>query len=90
MKIDNDLVQVNDKVWHDRYGWGVVCSVQTGVCDVKFNGTQTPVTFTDGGRMNGIKVLWWQPPMLFTPRKNIDYTGLKEVIAEIIKFKYEV
>lgn len=88
MKIDGDPVVQGDEVFHDRYGWGNVVRVRKGVCDVKFHSSQTVLTFTDGGYFNGIKVLWWQPPLLFTPRKGIDYTGLTAMISQLLNWKY--
>lgn len=90
MKIDNDDVVLNDKVWHDRYGWGSVIKVTSSTIEVKFNESISKVVFTEGGYSNGYKVLWWSPPMLYTPRKGIDYSALLPVVAELIKFKYGV
>lgn len=87
MKIDNEIVNLYDRVWHDRYGWGTVIDLQAGVCDVKFDGSQTAITFTDGGRHGGLKVLWWQSPILFTPKKGVDYSGLPEMINALLQFK---
>ncbi len=87
MRIDDDVVLQHDRVWHDRYGWGTVVEVQNGVCDVRFDGSQTLITFTDGGRYGGVKVLWWQQPILFTPRKGVDYSGLPEMVLALLKFK---
>lgn len=87
MQIDGDVVLMNDRVWHDRFGWGQVISVQQGVCDVRFEGSQSVLTFTDGGRLGGQKVLWWGVPYLFAPRKNVNYDGLSDVVSSVLKFK---
>ncbi|MBF0785763.1 hypothetical protein E4T80_09860 [Muribacter muris] len=80
MKIDLDEVKQGDQVWHDRYGYGTVIRVQKGVCDVQFGESQRPQTFTEGGMHNGYKVLWWQPPMIFTPRKRVDYRHFLHIV----------
>lgn len=88
MKIDLDVVKQNDQVWHDRYGWGTVVRVQNGTCDVRFSQSERLQTFTDGGYSGAFKVLWWQPPMLFTPRKGVDYRPLLQIVPRLIDWKY--
>lgn len=83
MKIDLDNVAQGDQVWHDRYGWGNVVRVQSDTCDVKFNESTKLLTFTEGGYAGGFKVLWWQPPMIFTPRKGGDYSKFLAVVASV-------
>ncbi|OOH91865.1 hypothetical protein BMT54_01780 [Pasteurellaceae bacterium 15-036681] len=83
MKIDLDEVKQGDAVWHDRYGWGTVKRVNHGTCDVKFNESERVLTFTEGGKQNGHKVLYWQPPMVFTPRKGRDYQRFLRIVAEL-------
>lgn len=89
MKIDLDIVKQGDQVWHDRYGWGTVTRVQSGTCDVKFPESERVQTFTDGGFSGKFKVLWWQPPLLFTPRKGVDYSALLQIVPQLIAWKYE-
>lgn len=81
MKIDLDPVHQGDQVWHDRYGYGIVQRVQSGTCDVKFNESTRVLTFTDGGYSGGLKVLWWQRPIAFTPRKGQDYGKFHDLVA---------
>lgn len=88
MKLDGAEVLKNDRVWHDRYGLGTVVSVVGGTCDVRFDASPQLVTFAEGGVKNGVKVLWWQEPMLFVPEKGRDYSGLREVVAALLSFKY--
>lgn len=88
MKIDLDEVKQNDRVWHDRYGWGKVIRVQSGTCDVKFDRSTKELTFTEGGYSGNLKVLWWQPPMLYTPRKGVDYSKLLDIVPHLIEWKY--
>lgn len=88
MKIDLDKVEQGDAVWHDRYGWGRVVRVQQGTCDVKFDESERILTFTEGGYSGRFKVLWWQPPMLYTPRKGVDYRKLLEIVPRLIEWKY--
>lgn len=90
MKIDNETVVQNDTVWHDRYGNGTVVRVTSGTADVQFYGAERVLTFTDGGMQNGVKVLWWQEPIVLTPRKNVDYTRLKTLVTPIYDFYHEV
>lgn len=80
MKIDKDDVKQGDVVWHDRYGYGTVTRVQNGTCDVKFNGSERILTFTEGGYSGDYKVLWWQPPIAFHPRKRVDYTYFLQIV----------
>lgn len=84
MKIDEDKVVMGDRVWHDRYGWGTVVRTQKGVCDVRFNQSDKALTFTDGGMSNGYKVLYWSPPMLFAPRKGVDYSKFIAVVQSLL------
>ena len=88
MQIDGDQVATGDQVWHDRYGFGTVLSVTSGTCDVRFNASDRHLTFTDGGNQNGRKVLFWSEPMIFTPRKNVDYTKFKKVVQSILDMMY--
>lgn len=88
MKIDEDSVVQGDQVWHDRYGWGNVVKVGTGTCDVKFNYSTQIMTFTDGGKQNGFKVLWWSPPVIFTPRKGVDYSRFLVIVEGVRQFLY--
>lgn len=88
MRIDLDEVKQQDQVWHDRYGWGRVVRVQSGTCDVQFAESERLQTFTEGGYSGKFKVLWWQPPMLFTPRKGVDYTKLLQIVPHLIDWKY--
>lgn len=81
MKIDLDEVKQGDQVWHDRYGYGIVQRVQSGTCDVKFNESTKVLTFTEGGYSGGLKVLWWQRPIAFTPRKGQDYSKFHDLVA---------
>lgn len=87
MFLDDAPVLVGDRVWHDRYGWGTVQFVDTGLCDVIFDGSNNPVSFTQGGMSSNFKVLWWQEPILFTPKKGVDYSGLREMVRALMKFK---
>lgn len=84
MKIEQDSVVIGDQVWHDRYGYGQVIRVQKGTCDVQFNQSERPLTFTDGGMSNGYKVLYWSPPMLFSPRKGVDYRKFIAVVQSML------
>lgn len=86
MKIDNDSVHLGDQVWHDRYGWGTVVKLNKGTADVKFYEAERLLTFTDGGKQNGIKVLWWQEPILLTPKKGVDYSRLKPMVKMLYDF----
>lgn len=83
MKIDLDKVEQGDSVWHDRYGWGVVARVQKGTCDVQFPESRQLMTFTEGGMHGKFKVLYWQPPMLYTPRKRVDYTRFLQIVDSL-------
>lgn len=85
MKIDLDKVEQGDSVWHDRYGWGVVVRVQKETCDVKFPGSKQLMTFTEGGMSGKYKVLWWQPPMIYTPRKRVDYHYFLQIVDGLHK-----
>lgn len=85
MKIDKDDVKQGDVVWHDRYGYGTVTRVQNGTCDVKFNGSERILTFTEGGYSGDYKVLWWQPPIAFHPRKRVDYTYFLQIVDGVHK-----
>lgn len=87
MQMDGSAVVKGDRVWHDRYGWGTVKNVVGGTCDVVFDTSSQAVTFAEGGTKAGYKVLWWQEPMLFVPQKNVDYSGLKEMVAALMEFK---
>lgn len=89
MKIDLDKVEVHDNVWHDRYGWGSVVRTDNDTCDVLFSEATKALTFTEGGHANGKKVLWWQPPMLYTPRKGRDYSKLLEIVPRLIEWKFD-
>lgn len=86
MKIDNEAVALGDKVWHDRYGYGVVHRVNKGTADVRFYESERLLTFTDGGMQNGVKVLWWQEPIILTPKKGVDYTRLKALAQSLYDF----
>lgn len=85
MKIDLDDVKQNDQVWHDRYGYGSVVRVQNGTCDVKFYGSERVLTFTEGGYSGDHKVLWWQPPIVFHPRKQVDYSNFLQIVDGLHK-----
>ena len=89
MKIDNDVVNVGDRPWHDRYGVGTVIKVIGGTCDVRFDSSSTAITFTEGGFKGGHKCLWAGNPWLGSvPRKNIDDSGAAEYVQATIAFKY--
>lgn len=88
MRLDGSKVEVGDSVWHDRYGYGKVMAVNGGTCDVRFSGSETAVTFADGGIKGGYKVLWWQEPLLYVPEKGKNYDGLKEMVSSLMNFKY--
>lgn len=88
MKIDDDVVLVGERVWHTRYGYGTVVAVHGGTCDVRFDGAHDVVTFTDGGLKNGLRVLYWQEPIVIALRKGVDYSGLPEMIHHLLNFKY--
>ena len=84
MRIDEDDVVVGDEVWHDRYGIGTVQRVSAGTCDVLFNASERPLTFTDGGKQHGHKVLFWSKPIIFVPRKGVDYSKFIRVIESLL------
>lgn len=84
MKIEDDEVKLGDRVWHDRYGWGVVARVQQGTCDVRFNQSDRLLTFTEGGMSNGYKVLYWRDPIVFAPRKGVDYGRFLAVVQSLL------
>ena len=89
MRIDNDIVNVGDRPWHDRYGVGTVTKVVAGTCDVQFDSSSNAITFTEGGYKGGHKCLWWSNPWLgHVPRKGINYDGLVEHVQALINFKY--
>ena len=53
MRVDGDVVVKGDRLFHDRYGWGTVTYVNSGVCHVKFADAKDEVIFTDGGKFYG-------------------------------------
>lgn len=85
MKVDGDSVNIGDRLWHDRYGWGTVTHISTGVCHMRFADANNEVIFTEGGKSNGYKVLWWGPPIKIVPRKGVSYDGIQEVVSAIVK-----
>lgn len=88
MYLDGDKVKLGDQVWHDRYKWGHVIRINDGVCDVLFNEADRALTFVNDGYSGEHKVLYWQPPILFIPKKGVDYSGLPEIVDALIKFKW--
>lgn len=85
MKVDGDVVINGDRLYHDRYGWGTVTYVNSGVCHMRFADANNEIIFTDGGMSNGYKVLWWDRPIQITPRKGINYDGVRDVMLSIVK-----
>lgn len=88
MKIDFDEVSQGDQVWHDRYGYGIIQRVSKYTCDVKFNESTKVLTFTEGGYSGGLKVLWWQKPIAFIPRKGHDYSKFHELVSVLFDNLY--
>lgn len=84
MQIDGDEVYLNDRVWHDRYGWGKVTAIGAGTCDVLFDNGENILTFTEGGYQHRNKVLFWSNPMLFSPKKDVDYTKFIAVVQSLL------
>lgn len=88
MKIDSDKVEQGDQVWHDRFGYGIVQRVRAETCEVKFNESTKLLTFTDGGYSGGFKVLWWQRPIAFVPRKGQDYRKFRDLVSVLLDNLY--
>lgn len=84
MLIDGDRVEKGDRVWHDRYGWGLVTYVSGGTCYVSFSDSDNEVIFTEGGMSNDRKVLWWAEPVRVVPRKGKDYSGIRKIVEVLV------
>lgn len=67
--LDNSPINLNDSVYDLVYGVGSVTSVTDTVISVKFKNGRT-LSYDVGGRINGIRRLFWHDPLIIAPPKN--------------------
>lgn len=70
MKLDGDLVEVGDYVYHLTLGGGIVETIRDGIARVRMKRGMGIVNMNDGGIASGRKVFYWSDPILLIPRKN--------------------
>lgn len=70
MKLDGDIVEVNDYVYHITLGGGKVETIHDGIARVRMQRGKGIVNMADGGISGGKKVFYWSNPILLIPRKD--------------------
>lgn len=85
-KINNESVNIGDKVYDITQGWGTVTAITLGDIIVKFkNGLR--ITYDTEGNYGGIRRLFWDNPIVVEPTKDQQlWNTLKSCVLTIHSF----
>lgn len=67
--LNNEVVNIGDKVYDVAKGYGSVVSTQFNEIQVRFNDGQR-ITYDSVGKYAGVKRLYWHNPVVIEPTKD--------------------
>lgn len=67
MKVDDVEIKVGVNLWDAFHGFGTVAKINRDTFDMSFQKSGRTITYSDGGLMSGVKLLFSDSPFVIAP-----------------------
>ena len=85
MKVDDIEIVVGVNLWDSFHGFGTVAKVNRDSFDMSFQKNGRTVTYTDGGFMSGVRLLFRDSPFVIAPTQEQKAMVIKLLDAVNVK-----
>lgn len=72
MKLDGEVLNVGDDVYHITMGYGKVETIRDNQARVRMQRGGGVINVSNNGKISGVKVIFWREPIFIVPSKDQD------------------